>query len=432
MASIPASYIDLSSIENVEKQVLYGNSEQELDSQLYRAFRPCFWFTQFLCEAKISSQAPDASYTISRQVDATFYSFVRITIPTITVQEQYSSTIRIALTYNAANNFIKKGNISFSDLPIANFDSVVLDNYAEFFTKAGRYKAMCKTQGNTIDKVNFGTTIPGDTLTVFLPMWYDNPEGVPLLNCLCSGNTVNINLSTISTYDQLVRIQQLDPTTNTWNNILPSNVQQYCSIQGGWNVQTPKLINCNAVCTDPERQLIKKNAGNLPIQQWISYSTKSEKLTDQQITLKLNGSVRAITFNIWNQTAAQYNWFSNYTTQPYDPENGVDPVTNLSLIYDTINKYDRVKADIFSEILPAKHAVRVPQSVGYHLIPYCRRLCSYDPDGSVNYSNMTPELHLTMVDSSLDPLLCNYTIEIRALIFTIINFNDEVLSIPTF
>jgi hypothetical protein len=432
MASISAAFVDLSTIDNVEKNVLYGGSDT-LDSQLYRDFRPCFWFTQFISESKITSQAPDASYTMSRQVDATFYSFVRITLPTITVQEQYATTIRIALTFNAANNFINKGNISFSDLPVSPFDSVVMDNTSELLTRAGRYKAMCKTQGNTIDKVNFSTTIPGDVLTAFLPMWYDNAEGVPLLNLLCTGNSVCVNLSTISTYDQLVKIQQLDATTNTWNNLLPNTVQQYCSITGNsWNVLTPKLINCHAICTDTERSLIQEIAGNMPIQQWASYSSKSEKLTDQQLTLKFYGPVRALTFNVLNQTAAQYNWYSNYTTQPFDPENGVDPVSTVTLMYDTLPKYDKVRSDIFSEILPARHAVRVPQSAGYHLIPYCRKLESYDPDGSTDYSNISPELNLTMVDASLDPLSCNYTIEVRALGFTVVNFSEEVITFPTF
>jgi hypothetical protein len=74
---------------------------------------------------------------------------------------------------------------------------------------------------------------------------------------------------------------------------------------------------------------------------------------------------------------------------------------------------------------------------GVHLYPYCEDTTSSELDGTTNYSKLSTDLELSLVEASSDPNAtatpaCTYTMEIVAEGLAIMRFENKSISFPNF
>jgi hypothetical protein len=139
------------------------------------------------------------------------------------------------------------------------------------------------------------------------------------------------------------------------------------------------------------------------------------------IDLRFAHSIRAIFFAMRNTTVP--NEWSNYSTHIprgyssmagliWKPVGATDPVGRAVLTYENVDRVN-MPSDYFTLVAPYYSAVRIPTEIGYHLLSYCNRLDSIQPDGSTNFArlasvNLSIEASDVAVEQSM-PVTATYT-----------------------
>ena len=402
-SNVTSGFIDLATYDEIEKY-LYGGKPDEVTAYFVKRTVKTTWFTQVPVVLSRSSGTPafaqEWSVQVSRAGDYLLYTWLRIQIPSVTLDagNQFGVDGRLRWTQNLMHNLNREICITFNDLSAERIDNYFLDFWAAFTVPAGKRNGYNNMIGNLDDLIQpsaSGVAKPALTLNLPIPLFFSRDSGVALPTAALPYNEIRINFQFRNWSDLLI----LDniaaaPGTN------PSTVPTIADLGGVEPVLGNTQVWANyAIVGNDERKrmacaprdILIEQVQTAPIQ---SYTPATN--TMQSFDVRFSHAIKAIFFSVRNRTVAS-EW-SNYTAASpipgaafvdFTPSGAVDPVDEVSIIYENTQRLSSMGADYFSLVNPYFHSPVIPLETGYHMYSYALDYYNLDPTGSTNFGKLT-------------------------------------------
>ena len=393
--------MDLATFDEQEKY-LYGGPDAV--AYFVRETRKSTWFTVVPVVLSRASGSPgfgqEWSVTISRAGDYLLHTWLRMTLPSVTLSEnnQFGADGRLRWTRNLMHNLIREACITFNDLVAARFDNFHLDFWTAFTVPASKRDGYNNMIGNVNDLIQPhapGVAIPERILNLPLPFFFSRDSGVALPTAALPYNDMRITFS-FRNWSDLLIIDNLGAAAGAKTSFCA----QTTDLEGG----EPTLKNVQvwgnyAIVSNDER----KRMGCAPRDILIEQVQTAPKQTFTPATngqpsydIRFSHSIKALFFGVRN-TTNPCEW-SNYTAASpipganlvdFYPSGAVDPIINTSLIYESTQRLSQMGSDYFSLVDPWYTAPAIPIETGYHMYSYSLDFFCLDPMGSTNYGKLT-------------------------------------------
>lgn len=419
-SNLTSGFIDLATYDEQEKY-LYGSDAQSY-TYFVREHHKATWFTQVPVVLSRASGTPDFngngnndwSVTISRAGDYLLQTWLRVTLPSVTVNTAGQGVVTNTLvrwTNYVGHNLIRECCITFNDLVAARFDNYHLDFWAAFTTPADKRIGYDQMVGNVDALIQPKVSLDEYTLNVPLPFFFSRDSGVALPTAALPYNDMRINFSFRNWDDLLVVYQNVAAPADPLNpDVFGQGVVGVkASLTNLGLTQAPALKNAcvwanYAIVANDERKKMACAARDILIEQVQTAPIQSyTPATNAQPSydIRFSHAIKALFFAVRNKTVSS-EW-SNYTTHNTRailsgsasvpvvglPAGTVDPIKNASLIYENTQRLYQMGADYFSLVQPWYTAPCIPEEIGYHLYSYSLDFFSLDPMGSTNYGKLT-------------------------------------------
>lgn len=402
-SNLTSGFIDLATFDEQEKY-LYGGPDAV--AYFVRETRKSTWFTIVPVVLSRASGQPqfgqEWSVTISRAGDYLINTWLRVTIPSVTLSptNPYAGADgNLRWTRNLMHNLIREAAITFNDLVAARFDNYHLDFWSAFTVPAGKrtgYNNMIGNINELIQPTPAGTAIPSVTLNLPLPFFYTRDSGVALPTAALPYNDIRITFS-FRNWSELLIVD--NPV-----NDAPETPGSTCA-QASWLVGGEPSLQCTqvwatyAIVSSDERKrmacaprdILIEQVQTAPIQTYVPNQN-----AQPSYDIRFSHSIKALFFSVRNKTVS-CEW-SNYTCASpvyvdgvftFYPPCAVDPILNTSLIYENTSRLACMGSDYFSLVNPWYHAPVIPLETGYHMYSYSLDFFCLDPMGSTNYGKLT-------------------------------------------
>ena len=396
-SNITSGFIDLATFDEQEKY-MYGG--ENATAYFVRETRKSTWFTQVPVTLSRSAGSPgfgqEFSVNISRAGDYLLYTWLRFTLPSVTLSSSNGNGVDGLLrwTRNVAHNLVRECVITFNDLGAARFDNFHLDFWSAFTTPAGKLNGYKNMIGDTPDLTDCrgpNEAFPAKTLNLPLPLFFSRDSGVALPTAAIPYNEMRISFSLRDYTDLLI----LDDGTNATRSrpvvasdltAVPvlSNVQ----VWGNYAIvstEERKRMSC------APRDILIEQVQSSPLQSFVPATDRNP-----QYDIRLSHAIKCMLFGVRNTSNAA-EW-SNYTTGSpvvvadsiqFNPVGALDPIAETSLIYESTARLAQMGSDYFSLVQPYYHAPVIPAITGYHMYSYSLDFICLDPMGSTNYGKLS-------------------------------------------
>jgi len=400
-SNLTSGFIDLATYDEQEKY-MYGGDDAT--AYFVRETRKATWFTQVPVCLSRASGSPEFnqewSVTISRAGDYLLQTWLRVTLPAVTLSASNSKGAdgRLRWTRNVMHNLIRECAITFNDLSAARFDNYHLDFWSAFTVPAGKVNGYNNMIGNIDDLIQPhapGVQIPSFTLNLPLPFFFTRDSGVALPTAAIPYNDMRINFSFRNWTDLLI----LDDSTPA----LATNPSS-CPVVSDLSTGTPTIPSAQvwanyAIVSNEERKRMACAPRDILIEQVQTAPVQSfnpSTSTRPSYDVRFSHSIKVLFFVVRNRTTA-CEW-SNYTAASpvpggtlvdFTPSGAVDPILNTSLVYENTQRLSQMGSDYFALVQPYYHAPVIPLNTGFHMYSYSLDFICLDPLGSTNYGKLT-------------------------------------------
>lgn len=402
-SNLTSGFIDLATFDEQEKY-LYGGPDAV--AYFVRETRKSTWFTIVPVVLSRASGQPqfgqEWSVTISRAGDYLINTWLRVTIPSVTLSptNPYAGAGgNLRWTRNLMHNLIREAAITFNDLVAARFDNYHLDFWSAFTVPAGKrtgYNNMIGNINELIQPTPAGTAIPSVTLNLPLPFFYTRDSGVALPTAALPYNDIRITFSLRNWSELLIVDNPANASAATdWSTC----AQAAWLVGGEPQLQCVQVWATYAIVSSDERKrmacaprdILVEQVQTAPIQTYVPNQN-----AQPSFDIRFSHSIKALFFSVRNKTVP-CEW-SNYTCASpvyvdgvftFYPPCAVDPILNTSLIYENTSRLACMGSDYFSLVNPWYHAPVIPLETGYHMYSYSLDFFCLDPMGSTNYGKLT-------------------------------------------
>jgi hypothetical protein len=397
-SNLTSGFIDLASFDEQEKY-LYGGPDAI--AYFVRESRKSTWFTQVPVVLSRASGTPsfnqEWSVTISRAGDYLLQTWLKVTIPSVTLTDA-TGLLRLRWTRNLMHNMIAEACITFNDLVASRFDNYHLDFWSAFTVPAGKrvgYNNMIGTTNDLVQPVAAGVAIPSRALNLPLPFFYSRDTGVALPTAALPYNDMRISFR-FRNWNELLIVNSTAVAATT-------RAPTLAEVGGTEPVLVATQVWANyAIVSNDERKrmacaprdILIEQVQTAPIQAFTPATN-----AQQSFDIRFSHAIKVLFFGVRNRTGAT-EW-SNYTsaspqldlpagtTVNFSPSGAVDPVLQTSIIYENTNRISQMGSDYFSLVQPWYTAPVIPLETGYHMYSYSLDFYNLDPMGSTNFGKLT-------------------------------------------
>ena len=402
-SNLTAGFIDLATYDELEKY-MYGGADAT--AYFVRETRKATWFTQVPVVLSRQSGTPDfgqqASWNISRAGDYLLNTWLRVTLPQVTLTTAGVAGRGFQWTPNLMHNLVSDVSISFNDLVAQSFNSQHLDFWAAFTVPAskrtgydnmiGNLQALTNPVQNNNGATSLGQLNPtigpngGTVLNLPLPLFYTRDSGVALPTAALPYNDMKINIS-FRTLAQLMSAcvlgaagvpagsTQVVSMTGAVSSALGAVVVGAASIAAG-----TELWATYAIVSNQERKRMACAPRDILIEQVQMFNNQTFQTGQaNQYDIRFSQAIKLLFFGVVNATSgagtenAMCNR-SNYTTRqpvlggpagPLNRVNGQDPVLATTLFYENTVRLAAMGSDYFSLVCPWYTAPTIPDITGF-------------------------------------------------------------------
>lgn len=456
-ATLAAAWLDLGTLEGADNKLYRpevnpetGEAE-EITSIHSKTISPITQFSRLPIPLTKQGQSNSAMYPFAKTADFAGNTHMRFKTPLITVNNANVDLYRIAYSPNLAHWVLRQVTLFANEIPLVKFGPVAMDLFSEINLGAGQFEGYSKGIGNTPAALTFNSYLPPLKIKkTFHELFFcqkNRPapqDNLPLI--ACKNNTISLQLDFIETLESVIRIQRNTAAAGqpkVWIDEDPRNVNlsTIVTVSGSQGLAMPVPdVWCEYACVRPEER-VAFQAGQIDLAYKTinSFTGQSQTAGTYRQPFNFGGPVRYFAFAWRNRTAQDKRCFGNYSTNAADDGSVAarDPVGAVTLWYDNNPRIQNMDADHFAETETLYHAARVPMKPGVHLYPYCEDTTSSELDGTANYSKLTTDLELSLVEVSTDPnadipAACTYTMEICSEGLAIMRFENKSISFPNF
>lgn len=385
-SNLTSGFIDLATYDELEKY-MYGG----IDATAYfvRQTRRSTWFTQVPVILSRASGNPsfgtDCSWSISRAGDYLLYSWLRATIPAITVATPkkvnqtsplgtasgsgitYTVYTYVSWTPNLLHNLIREAAITFNDLVAARFDNYQLDFWSAFTVPASKQVGYANMIGQTDDLVEPSRSLPSKTLNLPLPFFYSRDSGVALPTAALPYNEMRINFSFRQLQELLVIWEQWIPevssspssvalstgqSTAPYYKVRPVSLSDDLASGTSLDFVNVQVWSNYAIVSNDERKrmacaprdILIEQVQTAPIQSFTPATNPN-----QSFDIRFSHAIKVLFFAVRNTTISSY--WSNYTTT----EPSVQTIPTVSDVQQSATGV--IPSSTFTTVPPSKLAV---------------------------------------------------------------------------
>lgn len=401
-SNVTSGFIDLATYDEIEKY-LYGGKPDEVTSYFVKRTVKSTWFTQIPVVLSRSAGTPEFaqewSVNISRAGDYLLYTYLRVQIPSVTlaVANQFGVNGRLRWTPNLMHNLNREICVTFNDLSAERIDHYFLDFWAAFTVPAGKRNGYNNMIGNIDDLIQPsgpGVAIPSVILNLPLPLFFSRDSGVALPTAALPYNEMRINFQ-FRNWNELLILDNVAAPAGT----NPSTAPLASDLTAVPTLGTTQVWANYAIVGNDERKrmacaprdILIEQVQTAPIQTFTPATNPQ-----QSFDIRFSHAIKALFFSVRNKTVSS-EW-SNYTAATpvpgpifvdFTPSGAVDPIRDVTLIYENTQRLAMMGADYFSLVNPYYHAPVIPLETGYHLYSYALDFYNLDPTGSTNYGKLT-------------------------------------------
>ncbi len=415
-SNLSAAVYDLATAWKMDAEYLYAgtpisNQYEQARATTYfvKELKRASWFTMIPVLLKqntgTSGFGQTFSYSVPRGTDYMLNVWLQCIVPAVTLLpgNQFGVNGRLRWTRKFMHNLIEEVDLSASDTQIATIDNYILDLSYQFMMESQNKAAYEDMIGDVVEMtgphaagLTLGATIPSRECHLPLPFFFTRDTGLALPTAALQFNDLTFNIkmrdwnqllildnSGVAGSGTVARAVPVVPTDIATAPIL-GNVQMW----GEFALLNPIERN-QVICTKRDMIIEKYQSANRSAFQPNSGSSAI-------FEPKFIFSVRALMMAMRNKTFA--NEWSNYSTaSPVDnggndvdfsPSGAAPVVGNLTLTYETTNRFNQMAWSYFSKITPFYHAPATPAEIGYGLLSYALDLDNINPNGSTNYSRI--------------------------------------------
>lgn len=426
--SLTTAFIDLSTFDEIECWLYGGKSV----NRFRKIIRKSAWFTVIAAQLNKCGTTGDFNAEMqamfSRAGDYIRDVWLRVELPEVVSNPGYQAR----WTRNIGHNIIDEAYLQFNDLTVNKLTSYHMDFLAAFLIPEGKLNGYNNMIGNippltdpyeeyggfpnaivapnaAQQVVGSSVKLPKYALNIPLPFYFTRDHHDAIIQAACPFNDVRLTIKFRAWEDLLIvdRIQEpvVDPDTGvvTTPAIVPADPS--ISLADALKSTNLRLNNCQvwahyAVIPNGDREKIGEEADIDTIIEQVqtipptSFNPANQK--QRGVDLRFAHSIRALFFAMRNTTVR--NEWSNYSTHIprgvptspgliFRPVGATDPIGRAVLTYENVDRVN-MSSDYYTLIAPFYTAVRIPQEIGYHLLSYCNKLDTLQPDGSTNFARL--------------------------------------------
>lgn len=401
-SNVTSGFIDLATYDEIEKY-MYGGAPDEVAAYFVKRTTKTTWYTQVPVVLSRSAGTPsfqqEWSVNISRAGDYLLYTWLRVQIPSVTLaaNNQFGANGRLRWTRNLMHNLNREICITFNDLSAERIDHYFLDFWAAFTVPAGKRNGYDNMIGNIDDLIQPsapGVPIPSTILNLPIPLFFSRDSGVALPTAALPYNEMRINFQ-FRNWNELLVLDNIAAPAGT----NPSTAPLLSDLTSEPILGTTQVWANYAIVGNDERKrmacaprdILIEQVQTAPIQ---TYTPATNPM--QSFDIRFSHAIKALFFSVRNKTVSS-EW-SNYTAATpvpgpafvnFTPSGAVDPISNVTLIYENTQRLNMMGADYFSLVNPYYHAPVIPLETGYHVYSYALDFYNLDPTGSTNYGKLT-------------------------------------------
>lgn len=401
-SNITSGFIDLATYDEVDSHQ-YGKDDRTY-TYFVRQTMKSTWFTQVpVMLSKNSGTAgfnQEWSASISRAGDYLLHAWLRITLPQVTLNagNVYGADGRIRWTKNIMHNLIRECSITFNDLTAQRFDNYFLDFWSAFTVPAGKrvgYDNMIGNIDSLISPHEPDSPLPSKSLNLPLPFFFSRDSGVALPTAAIPYNEMKISFN-FRDWSDLLILENSIPVAGVNPAVIPQVPTDISTIP---EIKNSQVWGNYAIVSNEERDKMGCSARHILIEQVQTSPIQNyspETNPNQQYDIRFSHSIKVLFYGVRNKT--NKNIWSNYTTASpvpgpqtiiYEPDGSYDPISHVTLTYESSNRFSAVGSDFFSLIEPYYKAPAIPEPTGYHMYSYSLDFNSVDPKGSTNFGKLT-------------------------------------------
>lgn len=449
-AAIAGGWLDLGTKSGLDNK-LYEPLEAggELESVHSKDLNPITYYSRLPVPLKKSGQASNAQYAFAKTADFAGNTWYEFTTPDITVKDEFVDTYRIAYSPNLGHNVANLVTLYINEIPLVKFDSVTMDFMSEANLSAGQYEGYMLDIGNTTKALTFGSHLaPVEVRKLLHELFFvqkNRPspqDNFPL--CAAKMNTLSLQIDFVESLAEVIRIQQNTAEAGqdaAWVDADPRsvNLSTIVTVSGtqGLAMPVPDVWCEYSVVLAEERAAFQAAPIDLVIKQVQSFTGPKVGVGSVRQPFNFSYPTRALYFGARNITASDKRNYSNYTTKPEDEAGGLDPIRTATLWYDNNTRIQNMPGSYFSGMEFQLHAARRPAKKGIHLLAYCEDTTSSEIDCTTNYSKLSTDLEVNIVELSTDSddaatTASQYQLEIRSEVNNLIRLEGGVVAFPNF
>lgn len=308
------------------------------------------------CLNRISRQPDNQQFVYtahnseSYRYDLLLYSFLSTRTPEVKIKDEYINNAQISWTHNLGHGIIPSGGIYYNNDCAQAIGTHILDHNLQHNEKQGAGKREWHIQniGSIPALEDWNTALPEVPLTI--PQTYSFAErhttAIPLFRRSSLDRVrfiYNFELDILKLLNMRIRAELKDADGYTIRDE-DGNIEY-----GEWKVVKPnkKLIDCEtdefpipqmygrySIITDDEKESLKDKDLVYYLEDNIAVPPGDACIMGKRKTLGMDSlePVKYIFYMAQHTDAVKYGFGSNYTTNPFDLENGYSPISSIKSI----------------------------------------------------------------------------------------------------
>lgn len=404
--------IELESLTKHQSADIHGyDTGEDVSSMFAVEFNKSTWYSSMPIKLKQSTDGGAIIYEAPNTFHYIQYSYMRASLPAISVKKEYRNKVRIAWTHNVGTNIISECSFRHEADVYHTMDSVWFDMHNQYYQRpgAGKRRNENKGMGNVDYLEKWQSELPAYPLNVDLPWFYSLNEttAFPLLYKQEVGKFTHRFIFRRKIVD-LLRVQFF--TNEGWTSSNNTDYSQFIDIQSNdkENIPIPEIWARCATITNPEVASWKQcGDGRRRIYTRDVLSFKSlnpgQYGANVEVSLNTKSPVLAMFWAAENQSALRKNCRSNYTTDINDVYAGWDPIIDHTFAYGPDKRFDKMASDHFNISESRHHFKSAPEENGYHAYSFSWDSSDYDADvGIVMGSNLKSASDAKLICSLAD------------------------------
>lgn len=359
---------ELNSITDFQKELhIPVNEEEEIASNFYNEFVRTTWYANSLIKFKHNKVSEDQiDYFYPEPCGFLIYSELVQRLPELSVKDDHRADIRIAWTPSIAYNIVDNARLTIGDVEAMNLTNISIEQYYQYCREPGFDNALNKGVGDVPFLTDFSEYLPSYSTVLVHPWFYnDNAKKLPMFDGI--GKTVVHSYKFRNQISSLLRMQEL--VDGEWVNV-PVNLSFLNGIPADNCLSAPEFwakvsYNC------PEELEVHRCESKIDIyyRDFITVSSPNPEKMGKKVVV--DNMTRLPCRSLWwaaqNVEALEYNYYSNYTNNPYDREkDSWSPIKSFSIFHGTqlkkVDEMDTVHAEL---IEPRKHYKSQPLHTGH-------------------------------------------------------------------